>query len=219
MDIEKPLSVELREILDSGDCGLYLVGLPGRAANLEIKITELQSRLQAAQRDINIAKNNYLAAKERAEFLDHKNDFLNQEVSECNSALVKLQQRIEDSQKQEPFGYYYDGQILCDDGDFKDYFDGEQYDKNSMQKLYAAHIVPPVAENHFAQDRNMVVEWVEIDNAEDAPSDENLVLWDGCDLSVDYVESEVEFGTSFFANGTEATHYLKGIVLPKVNHE
>lgn len=59
-----------------------------------------------------------------------------------------------------------------------------------------------------------VPHWVEIDNPEDAPTDGNLVLWDGCDLSVDYVENEVEFGTSFFANGTEATHYLAGLKTP-----
>lgn len=57
--------------------------------------------------------------------------------------------------------------------------------------------------------------WVEIDNPEDAPTDGNLVLWDGCDLSVDYVENEVDYGTSFFANGTEATHYLAGLKLPE----
>lgn len=56
--------------------------------------------------------------------------------------------------------------------------------------------------------------WVEIDNPEDAPTDGNLVLWDGCDLSVDYVENEVDYGTSFFANGTEATHYLAGLTTP-----
>jgi hypothetical protein len=56
--------------------------------------------------------------------------------------------------------------------------------------------------------------WVEIENPEDAPTDGDLVLWDGCDLSVDYVENEVDFGTSFFANGTEATHYLAGLTTP-----
>lgn len=61
---------------------------------------------------------------------------------------------------------------------------------------------------------SFIVEWVEIDSAEDAPSDGDLVLWDGCDLSIDYVETEVDFGTSFFANGTGVTHYLKGLTPP-----
>lgn len=69
----------------------------------------------------------------------------------------------------------------------------------------------PVANNKLE-----VPHWVEIDSAEDAPPDEALVLWDGCDLWVDYVDTEVEYGTSFFANGTEATHYLAGLTLPPV---
>lgn len=57
--------------------------------------------------------------------------------------------------------------------------------------------------------------WVEIASVADVPHDDPLVLWDGCDLSVDHVDTEVEFGTSFFANGTEATHYLAGLNPPQ----
>jgi hypothetical protein len=62
------------------------------------------------------------------------------------------------------------------------------------------------------------VEWVEIDSAEDVENalvGDELILWDGCDFAIDYVETEVECGTSFFANGTEATHYLRGLTPPK----
>lgn len=63
----------------------------------------------------------------------------------------------------------------------------------------------------------MQVEWVEIDTAEDVEKShvgDEIILWDGCDFAIDYVETEVEFGTSFFANGTEATHYLRGLKPP-----
>lgn len=63
----------------------------------------------------------------------------------------------------------------------------------------------------------MQVEWVEIDSAEDVESalvGDELILWDGCDFAIDYVETEVDYGTSFFANGTEATHYLRGLKPP-----
>lgn len=63
----------------------------------------------------------------------------------------------------------------------------------------------------------MTVEWVEIGSAEDVESalvGDELILWDGCELAIDYVETEVDFGTSFFANGTEATHYLRGLKPP-----
>ena len=59
------------------------------------------------------------------------------------------------------------------------------------------------------------VEWIAIETAEDAPTDGQLILWDGCDLCIDYVETEVEYGTSFFANGAEATHYLKFLQPPE----
>lgn len=63
----------------------------------------------------------------------------------------------------------------------------------------------------------MEVEWVEIDSAEDVENalvGDELILWDGCNFVIDYVETEVDFGTSFFANGTEATHYLRGLLPP-----
>ena len=63
----------------------------------------------------------------------------------------------------------------------------------------------------------MTVEWVEIGSAEDVESElvgDELILWDGCDFAIDYVEIEVDFGVSFFANVTEATHYLRGLNPP-----
>lgn len=56
--------------------------------------------------------------------------------------------------------------------------------------------------------------WIEIENPEDAPAGDTLVLWDGCDLSVDFTDTEVDYGTTFFSNGTKATHYLANLTLP-----
>ncbi len=56
--------------------------------------------------------------------------------------------------------------------------------------------------------------WIEIENPEDAPAGDPLVLWDGCDLSVDFTDTEVDYGTTFFSNGTEATHYLANLMPP-----
>lgn len=57
--------------------------------------------------------------------------------------------------------------------------------------------------------------WVEIDNAEDMPDDDTYVLFDGCDLQIDFADTEVDYGTTFFSNGTHATHYLANLELPK----
>lgn len=61
---------------------------------------------------------------------------------------------------------------------------------------------------------NNAPHWVAIEAAHDMPDDDTYVLWDGCDLSVDFTDTEVEYGTTFFSNGTEATHYLAGLNPP-----
>lgn len=38
----------------------------------------------------------------------------------------------------ELYGYVYDGQLLCDEQDFADYFDGAQYDISTMTPVYTA---------------------------------------------------------------------------------
>lgn len=143
--------------------------------------------------------------------------------------------------KQAPYGYVYDGHLLCNDGDFQDYFDGAEYDKESMLKLYAetqpsqAAAIPEGSAPSIEQQlefvtadrdgirkhRDQLLErinnaphWVAIEAAHDMPDDDTYVLWDGCDLSVDFTDTEVEYGTTFFSNGTEATHYLAGLNPP-----
>lgn len=50
--------------------------------------------------------------------------------------------------------------------------------------------------------------WIEIDSAEDVDSDTEVLLWDGCDHSIDYVDVCAETGRCYFANGsTDITHY------------
>lgn len=49
---------------------------------------------------------------------------------------------------------------------------------------------------------------------ENCPVDTELLVWTGDSFEVEYVTSEVEFGTYFPANGVEFTHYL---VLPSDN--
>lgn len=62
--------------------------------------------------------------------------------------------------------------------------------------------------------------WEKIDSAEDINNGgAELVLWDGCQFHIDYVDCEVDFGTSFFANGTEATHYLAGLTPPEPEND
>lgn len=56
--------------------------------------------------------------------------------------------------------------------------------------------------------------WVAINDPADMPDDTEHVLWDGCDLHIDFTDTEVEYGTTFFSNGTEATHYLANLTPP-----
>ena len=41
---------------------------------------------------------------------------------------------------------------------------------------------------------------------------EDVLVWDGCQVHIDYVEPEVDKGTYYWANGSETTHYMP---LPK----
>ncbi len=49
--------------------------------------------------------------------------------------------------------------------------------------------------------------WIAIDSAEDVECDTEVLLWDGCEHRIDYVDIDVDTGVCYFANGGEATHY------------
>lgn len=52
------------------------------------------------------------------------------------------------------------------------------------------------------------MEWIEIDTPEDVDCDTEVLLWDGCEWSIDYVDVDVDTGVYYFANGaSEITHY------------
>lgn len=50
-------------------------------------------------------------------------------------------------------------------------------------------------------------EWVSVATPEDITFDGDVLCWDGCDYSIDYVETDVETGTCYMANGTEVEAY------------
>lgn len=51
-------------------------------------------------------------------------------------------------------------------------------------------------------------QWIKIESAEDVEiKGEEVLLWDGCDHHIDYVEYCSDTGVHYFANGTEATHW------------
>ena len=51
-------------------------------------------------------------------------------------------------------------------------------------------------------------EWTEFETPEDIEiKGEEILLWDGADYHIDYVEVDVVTGCYYMANGTEATHY------------
>ena len=51
-------------------------------------------------------------------------------------------------------------------------------------------------------------EWIEIEAAEDVQTSEEVLLWDGCDYFIDYVECCPETYNKYFANNTKGiTHY------------
>lgn len=58
-------------------------------------------------------------------------------------------------------------------------------------------------------------DWIEIDTPEDIdPKGEEVLVWDGCDYHIDFVEVCADMGTFYMANGTEPTHY-KELTPPK----
>ena len=51
-------------------------------------------------------------------------------------------------------------------------------------------------------------DWIEIDTPEDiSPKGVEVLVWDGCDYAIDFVEVCVDTGTFYMANGTVPTHY------------
>lgn len=51
--------------------------------------------------------------------------------------------------------------------------------------------------------------WIQVDSPEDIPiTGDEVLCFDGCDISIDYVEYDSENGASYMANGTEVTHYM-----------
>ncbi len=54
------------------------------------------------------------------------------------------------------------------------------------------------------------MEWIEIESAEDVDCDCEVLIYDGCDYYLDFVDIDTETGAVFFANGTsQATHYSR----------
>lgn len=50
--------------------------------------------------------------------------------------------------------------------------------------------------------------WIEFGTPEDIDiKGEEILLWDGADYHIDYVDIDVDSGCFYLANGTEATHY------------
>lgn len=80
-------------------------------------------------------------------------DLLHGEIEQCQFCFERLRaiaalQAVEPEAWQsqqaqgEPYGYVYDGQLLCDEQDFADYFDGAQYDISAMTPVYTAPPAP-----------------------------------------------------------------------------
>lgn len=67
----------------------------------------------------------------------------------------------------------------------------------TKQQTESVHVEPVV-----------MLPWVKIDKADDVRCDHEVLLWDGFDWHLDYVEYDEEMGAHFFSNGTEATHYM-----------
>ena len=54
----------------------------------------------------------------------------------------------------------------------------------------------------------MTCNWIEFDSIEDIDiKGEEILLWDGCDHHIDYVDVCADTGTFYFANGSSATHW------------
>ena len=50
----------------------------------------------------------------------------------------------------------------------------------------------------------------EVESVEDIEiKGEEILVWDGCDFHIDYVECCVDTGDSYMANSTNPTHWMK----------
>ena len=54
-----------------------------------------------------------------------------------------------------------------------------------------------------------IEDMIEIENIEDIPLGKDVLVYDGCDFSIDYVDVCTDSGRSYWANGSEATHYAE----------
>ena len=67
-----------------------------------------------------------------------------------------------------------------------------QYTKESIKELFE------------------VDNWIQFDDIEEIEiKGQEILLFDGEDFHIDYVDCESDYGTYFFANGTRATHWKK----------
>ena len=49
----------------------------------------------------------------------------------------------------------------------------------------------------------------EISSAEDCPGGIELLVWDGCEFHIDWVDTCADTGVDFFSNGTEGIAYIE----------
>ena len=47
-----------------------------------------------------------------------------------------------------------------------------------------------------------------IESTEDLPTGINILIWDGCDFHLDYVDTDVDTGVNYMANNTEPLAYI-----------
>ncbi len=59
----------------------------------------------------------------------------------------------------------------------------------------------------WAQDNEPQSDWISVETPEDINFDGEVLCWDGCDYSIDYVDIDVDTGVCFMANGTEVESY------------
>lgn len=53
------------------------------------------------------------------------------------------------------------------------------------------------------------MEWIKIESVEDiAVKGEEVLVWDGCQCHIDFVEVCVDTGGFYMANNTEPTHWM-----------
>ena len=60
--------------------------------------------------------------------------------------------------------------------------------------------------------------WISISSLEEIPAYDEILVWDGCDYHIDYIDVCAETGTYFMANKTEPTHYMI-LTDPETNHD